>query len=50
MQPSVKSLVLACTLASKSLMKRRNRSGPNTVPCGTPLNTGVFSDVAPSTI
>ena len=30
-------------------MNRRNYSGPKTVPCGTPLMTGILSEVAPST-
>ena len=29
-------------------MYRRNRTGPRTVPCGTPENTGSDSDDAPS--
>ena len=31
-------------------MKRRKSSSPSTVPWGTPLSTGAFSDVAPSTM
>ena len=30
-------------------MKIKNRMGPNTDPCGTPLMTGTFSDDCPST-
>ena len=32
----------------KSLMYTRKRSGPSTLPCGTPDNTGLTSDEAPS--
>ena len=30
-------------------MNSKNSNGPRTVPCGTPLMTGMFSDAAPST-
>ena len=49
-QSSANSLVLAMTQSGKSLMNSRNRRGPRTVPCGTPLTTGALSETAPSTM
>ena len=34
---------------SRSLMKIRNRIGPNTDPCGTPLVTGLLDEYCPPT-
>ena len=46
---SAKSPVLDLTQSGRSLMNSKNSNGPRTVPCGTPLMTGMFSDAAPST-
>ena len=50
MQPSANSLVFDVTLSGRSLMNNKKRSGPSTVPRGTPLMTEAFSDVATSTM
>ena len=44
---SANSLVLAMAQTGKSLINIRNRRGPRTVPCGTPLTTGALSGTAP---
>ena len=48
-QSSAKSRVFYWTLSGRSFINRRNISGPKIVPCGTPLMTGILSEVAPST-
>ena len=50
MQSSANSLVLDVTQSGRSLMNNRKKRGPSTVLWGTPLMTGAFSDVAPSTM
>ena len=47
---SAKSLmeVTESTTDGMSFIYRRNGSGPNTVPCGTPEVTGEYSDFTPS--
>ena len=35
--------------SGRSLINIRNRTGPRTDPCGTPLTTGTFSEDCPST-
>jgi hypothetical protein len=45
---SANSLVVDVTDSGKSLMYRRNRSGPRTVPWGTPDVTGDLPDFIPS--
>ena len=30
-------------------MSSKNSNGPSTVPCGTPVTTGILPEVAPST-
>ena len=50
MQSSAISLAIVATQSGRSLMNYRKRSGPSTVPLGTPLLTVAFSDVAPSTM
>ena len=47
---SANSLALAITQSGKSLINSRNKRGPRTVPCGTPLTTGALSETAPSTM
>ena len=44
-QSSAKRQALALTLDGRSLMYARNRSGPSTVPCGTPEVTGAEFDL-----
>ena len=36
--------------SGRSFLKARKSNGPRTVPCGTPEETAVWSDVAPSKI
>ena len=43
---SANSLVLAMTQSGKSLIYSKNKRGPRTVPCGTPLTTGALSETA----
>ena len=48
-QSSAKSLTLLLVIDScRSLMYARNKTGPRTVPCGTPLVTGLGVEVSPS--
>ena len=47
-QSSAKSLTLLLVIDScRSLMYARNKTGPMTVPCGTPLVTGLGVEVSP---
>ena len=46
MQSSANSLVLDVTQSGRSLMNNKKRRGPSTVPWGTPLTMGTFSDDA----
>ena len=48
-QSSANSLTLLLVIDScRSLMYARNKTGPRTVPCGTPLVTGLGVEVSPS--
>ena len=48
-QSSAKSLTMLLVIDScRSLMYARNKTGPRTVPCGTPLVTGLGVEVSPS--
>ena len=49
MQSLANRRVLGWTQSGKSFINNRNSSGPRTVPCGTPLMTGMLPEVAPST-
>ena len=49
-QSSAKSLILDWTHSGMSFTNIKNRSGPITVPCGTPLRTLMLSALAPSTV
>ena len=44
---SVKSLTLDLTCSDRSFMYARKRIGPRTEPCGTPENTGIYSELIP---
>ena len=50
MQSSTNNLVLALTQSGRYVMNNKKRSGPSTVPWGTPLTTGALSDTEPSTM
>ena len=45
---SAKSLTLDLTCSGRSFMYARKRIGPRTEPCGTPEETGIFSELIPS--
>ena len=48
-QSSAKRIMLLLVIDScRSLMYARNKTGPRTVPCGTPLVTGLGVEVSPS--
>ena len=44
---SAKSLTLDLTCSGRSFMYARKRIGPRTEPCGTPEETGIFSELIP---
>ena len=44
---SEKSLTLDLTCSGRSFMYARKRIGPRTEPCGTPEETGIFSELIP---
>ena len=45
---SAKSLTLDFPCSGRSFMYARKRIGPRTEPCGTPEETGIFSELIPS--
>ena len=45
---SAKRRTWDCTLSGKSLIYKRNNIGPRTEPCGTPEDTGIWSEHSPS--
>ena len=50
-QSSANNLIVQCDRQSgKSLMYVKNKSGPSTVPCGTPEVTNVGVEKEPSTV
>ena len=44
---SAKNLTLDLTCSGRSFMYARKRIGPRTEPCGTPEETGIFSELNP---
>ena len=48
-QSSANRRTVDFTASGRSLMWHKNRSGPRTVPCGTPESTWTASDSSPST-
>ena len=42
---SAKSLTLELTCSGRSFMYARKRVGPRSEPCGTPEETGIFSEL-----